>query len=655
MDKKIKGYDFSIMPLDERYVEEICHDIKEQYEKGIADLALFCMTLVPEGDPLESKAEGLCKKYDLFRTRLAEMGLECGILVQASIGHGYPINMHSSFERYVGRLDGEKKNKYCPYDEGFREHFKGVMRTLAEHHPKAIMVDDDFRLLFFYGKGCACKLHMARFNELARTDLSREELNEYLFRNGDDSEYGRIYLETQKEALVGAAKAMRQGIDSVDPTIQGMYCTTGKTCEFAAQIAKALAGEGNPTVVRTFNGVYCPQGTKRFTHPLYNTATEVAILKDRVDVLLAESDTCPQNRYAMSAQQMHSFLVGAILEGAIGSKKWITRLMNYEPQAGKAYRKCLEKHCEFYAALKELVAEVTPFGCRIPVFDRSSYSLESEKWDVSYDGWSSYFLERMGIPLYFSPRNEGVVFLEGNVDQKYSDEEIRELFKGDVVLASDTARNLNERGFSELTGVEICEWKGKAVTGELVCSEQNICQKQKNSQELKPICREVEVSSYAYHSSDQNLTKELLFPASTVYKNPLGGTTVVFSGTPVSEFYYTEGFSFLNETRKHQLIGMLTDMGRLPLYYPEDAEIYLRGGELPDGTMLAAVFNLGFDPLEELPLWVEDSIASVEILGTDGKRSRCSFVTEGKRITVHTPLQPLEPIVLILDRKGSET
>lgn len=650
MNKKVTGYDFSIMPLDERYVEEICNDIKDQYEKGIANLALFCMTLVPEDNPPKNKVEGLCRKYDRFRDRLSEMGLECGILVQASLGHGYPINERFPFQRYVGRLDGEEKNKYCPYDEGFREHFRGVMRTLAKHHPKAIMLDDDFRLLFFYGKGCACELHMKRFNELAGTNLSREELNEYLCRHGEDSEYGKIYLETQREALVGAAKAMRMGIDSVDPSIQGMYCTTGKACEFAPEIAATLAGEGNPTIVRTFNGVYCPQGTKKFTHPLYNTASEVAILKDRVDVLLAESDTCPHNRYAMSAQQMHSFLVGAILEGAVGSKKWITRLMNYEPQAGKAYRKCLEKHCGFYASLKKLVPDLKPLGCRIPVFDKPSFSLASEHWDPSNDGWSAYFLERVGIPLYFSAKNDGVTFLEGNVDRRYSDEQIKDLFKGNVVLASDTANNLNKRGFIELTGVEVCPWTGQGITGELVCFDQNICQTQKNSMELKPINDRVCIESYAYQSSDENITKEYLFPASTVYKNPLGGTTVVFSGTPVCDFYYTEGFSFLNETRKKQLVRMLKGMNSLPLYYPGDAELYLRAGTMPDGKLFVAVFNLGFDPLDALPLCVEESIASVELLGADGAWHPCDFAAENDKIVINTPIQTLEPVVLLLDR-----
>ena len=148
-----KAHDYTIMPLDERYLEEICLDIKEQYEKGIATMALFKMTLVPEGVPPKKKAEEFCGIYDLFRDRLAEMGLECGILVQETIGHGYALNEPSSFQKYVGRTDGEEKTKCCPYDENLRQHFHDVMKTIASHKPKAIMVDDDFRLLFFYGRG----------------------------------------------------------------------------------------------------------------------------------------------------------------------------------------------------------------------------------------------------------------------------------------------------------------------------------------------------------------------------------------------------------------------------------------------------------------------------------------------------------------------
>ena len=73
-------------------------------------------------------------------------------------------------------LNGKEINVVCPYDEGFSEHFRGVMAKITAHKPKEIMVDDDFRLMFREGKGCACPLHMKAFNRLAGTNMTREEL-----------------------------------------------------------------------------------------------------------------------------------------------------------------------------------------------------------------------------------------------------------------------------------------------------------------------------------------------------------------------------------------------------------------------------------------------------------------------------------------------
>ena len=89
--KRDNLYLYSIMPLDTDHLEEICEDIRLQYENGVATCALFSMTLVPEGDPPVDKVGQLCAKYDLFRAKLKSMGIGCGVLVQASIGHGWTL------------------------------------------------------------------------------------------------------------------------------------------------------------------------------------------------------------------------------------------------------------------------------------------------------------------------------------------------------------------------------------------------------------------------------------------------------------------------------------------------------------------------------------------------------------------------------------
>ncbi|MDD6798807.1 MAG: hypothetical protein PUE85_00075 [Firmicutes bacterium] len=69
--------------------------------KNIASCALFCITLVPEGNSPVEKAKILCEKFDLFCDRLAKDGLKCGTLVQATIGHGWQLDEMFPFQAYT--------------------------------------------------------------------------------------------------------------------------------------------------------------------------------------------------------------------------------------------------------------------------------------------------------------------------------------------------------------------------------------------------------------------------------------------------------------------------------------------------------------------------------------------------------------------------
>lgn len=261
---------YSIMPLFPDHLEEVCADIQQQYETGVATLALFEMTLVPEGDPVIDKAGILCAQYVPFRDRLRALGCDSGILAQATIGHGYPLNQMFPFQPVIRLSDGTQENICCPYDENFRSHIRNQFRTLALHDPKEIMVDDDMRLIHRPGKGCACPLHMAAFNKKAGTNLTREQLYAHTQGNSElDKRYTEIFIETQKESVVGTARAMRAGIDSVDPTIPGSFCSSGEAAEFGAEIGAELTGAGNPVVVRLNNSNYHPAGAREFTDSMF--------------------------------------------------------------------------------------------------------------------------------------------------------------------------------------------------------------------------------------------------------------------------------------------------------------------------------------------------------------------------------------------------
>ncbi len=643
---KTSLHSYSIMNLDVTHLEEICQDIKYQYESGIASCALFSMTLVPEGNPPADKVTPLCESYARFRDRLNELGVPNGVLVQASVGHGWVLGELFPYQQHTNFTDGVATRAVCPCDEGFKDYIYNVLRTIASYEPDHIMIDDDFRTIWFKGEGCACPLHMEMFNKRANTSLSREELWEIVNTRGELSKkYTDIFIEVQKDSLVETAKIMRAGIDSVNPSLPASYCCCGNNAEFAGEIASILAGEGNPVVVRINNGNYTPVGARNLSRVFHRASTQIAKLRGKADVILAETDTCPQNRYSTSAMSLHSHFTGTILEGANGAKHWITRLITYEPESGIAYRRVLSKYRGFYEKLAELTPTLKWRGCRIftPSTPDFTYGRVKEEWD----GWSLCVFERLGIPMYFSADLGGVTCLEGDVDTRLLDSDVMELLSTNVILASDTAKNLISRGFGKYLGVDVRQWNGKIPVRERILVNGALTKIQQKTMELVPLSSEVKATSYVSNTVDY-VNYEDLFPGCTVYKNELGGTIIVFSGTPVAEFHLSTAFSFLTYSRKLQLISMLKDMGELPVYFPGDEEVLLKVADMTDGRYLCAIFNTGFDRIENIELCCNFNATSFEILLPDGTTKSIEFTRKGDLYTLNAPCYTLEPVVLLI-------
>lgn len=638
----------SIMPLDANNMEQICEDVVEQQRTGVSTHAMFMMKFAPEGTPPVDKAAQYCKVYDVFRRRIEKENAKCGVLVQSTFGHVTPPNEPHPFQTVVSLVNGSNLvSTCCPLDPGFLSYLKGQMRTLATYHPAVVMIDDDTGLVYRDVKGCACPIHMAEFNRRAGTNMTREEL--YLHTQGnseEDKHYTDIYIQLQSDAMAGAIRTMREGLDEVDPAIQGVVSGifTGTFCEFSDRAAEAFAGHGNPRIVRMNNGVYT-ENARGFTKRMYRAAMLKNYLGDKVDILLAETDTCPHNRYATGASLLHAHFTSCILEGAKGAKHWLTRLAANEPNSGKAYRKIFSKYHSFYEALCNYADELTPFGCRIPLSSMQDYGFVPSKSGINICPWASCVLERLGLPLYFSSAAGGTVFIDDVSAAKFTNEEYLEFFKGTTVLSGGAAEVLCERGLGEYLGVKPQIWQGKQTTFELIDGHKT--NRMIGMKQLVPTADSVEELSHVIHVSPEG-ESEPLFASVTAFENPLGGHTVVFGGTPDTNFNYMEAFSMLTESRKRQFIKILQLGGDLPLYYPGDAEIYLRAGTLPGGEEMAALFNLGCDVLDEIELVCDRKITSVEKLLPDGTRSACRFTQEGNTLTVLESAGVLLPVVLFL-------
>lgn len=640
----------SIMPLDEKNLEEICADIIRQQRDGVSNCAMFLMEFSPIGTPAQARAKELCKIYDKARAILDKAGAKHGVLVQSTLGHIVKPSIPHSFQNAVSLIDGaEQSSTCCPFDGNFRAYIREQMRELATHNPSIIMIDDDVGLLYRPWKGCACPLHMARLSELAGRNIAREELYARTQGNTEEDKYVTdLYVKTVEESLVGAVKAMREGIDMVNPAIMGavsgIYSATG-FCEFSDKIAEAFAGKGNPKIIRLNSGIYTASTGRNYSSRMFRLASLREYLKGKYDILLAETDTCPQNRYSTSASLLHMHFTSSILEGAKGAKHWITRLSANEPNAGKAYRAILSKNSAFYEKLCQYVEKWTAIGCRVPIPHTQNYGFVPDLLGNNLSPWTSAVLERMGIPFYFGNDGKGAVLLDNVSVDKFTDEEIFGFLHETVFLSGGAVEKLIKRGFLPYLGVSIRPWKGKNISFELVNGHKIAAQME--YQELVVENVSVEALSYAIHTPDSS-TIEKQFPAVTAFVNPLGGKTVAFCGNPDAPFRYYTAFSFLCETRKKQLIDIFGKAEGLTLYYPEDAEIYIRAGRLENGEILCAFFNLGLDVLENIPLCCKERVRKVEKLTASGERETCDFEDSNGVVIIKDTVQVLEPKILFL-------
>ena len=643
-------HNYSIMRLDEAHIEEYCADIEGQVKNGVATMPLFMMTLVPEGDPAIDKADMLCRVYEKYKEKLDAMGVPSGVLIQATIGHGWKLNSPFGFQRYTGLADGKTPEVCCPLDKGFQAYVRGAAKRIALTHPDHIMLDDDFRLIFRAGKGCACPLHMKRFHELSQTDLDRAQLYDALCSEDESAaKYRELFVKTQIDALIECAHEIRAGIDEVDPSLSGSYCLCGISSEAAYEIASIMAGEGNPVIVRMNNANYCAKDPRNFSHIMYRAATQLAALSGTPDVILAETDTCPQNRYSTSAAMMHSHFTFSILEGAKGAKHWITRLHSFEPASGKAYRRKLEKNQGFYQALSDLNDKLTFEGCKIPVPPKPFYLITPEDASADKNGWHSCILDRFGFPLYYSAKDGGVSFFGGSYDKKFSDEQMLSFLRGKVVLDGCAAARLVKRGFGKYIGVTAKERAigSTVVSGEILASGKRTGA-MFGMMELTPEAPEVKVYAHAFHLRD-GVHKDILFPSVTSFENELGGTVVVFAGNSSFELGLSTAFGWLNETRKALLTEIFSDLGALSLYYPGDAEMLLKVAKIENGGTLVAALNMGLDVLEELPLTIREDFTEIHRLMPDGSYTPITFVRDGDTCTLATTVGVFDPVILILE------
>lgn len=634
----------NVTPLLEGHAAATADDLAFLAGNTIIDGAAYSCTLVPEGNPAVDKAAIYARRYREFAPLVkAQCGIRQGVLLQATMGHGWTPNEVTPWQKVV-KEDGDSMYKFCPLDTRFLDHMSAQAKTLADLAPDFFMVDDDTRLITGV-RGCYCPLHLAEFAKRTGRKWTREELRAAL---RDDAKLAEAWDRLLSDSIAGLMERIRAAFPSPIP---GVFCCCALDAHHAARMARILAAPGQSPVVRINGAPYCQDR-------LYDGLSRSSMLaREMADVgpgvtILSESDTCPQNRYATSATRLLDYMETMTFDGCDGAKIWLTRGGNpHELESGRAYRKLMAERKGLLKGIAGL--ELERSGVTVPLPERRPLGVE-----IGARDWGTAYFGRSGFPYRTGHVRPGDVtaLLAGDL-KSFTDAELTNLLSGAVLLDGAAARGLTARGFGALIGVTAKEWEGLTISAEDFGDEclQGTVNGAADLTRHDPAA--IESSRFLHANSGLVEAKEFLAPGSLRFVNGLGGRIAVLA-PDVPRHWDLSHFVYFTETRKRQMAKTLRWLGggRIPggAYYVGDAPVWCKAGTAKTGELVLYFDNLDLDAVEPLGVRFEVAPKTIERLCDDGVWRPVRFTAGGDGVCeISVRLETMRPVILRANREGT--
>lgn len=626
---------FNIVPYSPGTEKELAADIIDYVEQTGNDTILYNLSLHPEGYPAMTKVHQMIASYRVLKKELEGKGVKLGILLQSILGHWPRVDKVTEPWTRSVNVKGELV-RFCPLDENFKAYITQVGAMLAAEKPVFILGDDDIRGFSPYAE-CFCELHTAEFNRRTGNSFTPEEYREAVKNANPGEPIQRVFEELRCEIPEGVVSLLRKGIDSVDPSIPAGSCMPYWEFRFNGKVSQALAAQGQPSVMRICNADYLEGSPKNFpsivgrTMALRNAHPEIPFVLD-------ESDTFPHTLYSRSSKSMHAKLCASIFSGLRGAKLWLVNMKKFGRPVHKNYTKILGKYCKFYQTLTAEAQQSTYTGITIPATTGFAkwHSGKNETFEnyLSDPVFSTTTLGRLGIPFCcdFDLKKKDVYVLAGTrAVSRFSDEELRQLLSGKVLVDGPAAAALCERGFAELLGVkaEMTDFRynreKNPVTGQLYTIS-----KAAGVPLLTLLDGKAEVLTRLCYAPFIGAELEDVAPATVISRNALGGTICTMA------FHQEVPYAQCNEPRKELYLEIFDKLNgsKLPLVCQDLQDITSLTRRSSDGSLLMLVCNINFDELDELKVRCAAIPSKVSRLTPEGVWEDCPFTVENEYIFI---------------------
>jgi len=368
----------------------------------------------------------------------------------------------------------------CPLDLEWQRQLADFFAAIAKRvAPTAIWVEDDWRLHnhepeMNFG-GCCCPLHMERFSRMVGRSVTREELLANVLAPGKPHPWRQLWLDLWRDTMIEPARYLEQRVHEVNPDVRlALMSSVPDIHSIEGRDWSALAQAFEPRRPLWLRPHLAPYTEQRPLTTVPAVTRQTIAYAPAGTVIYPELENSPRcGRYSKSAL----YSAWECLHSACYGSQGIT--INHYDMMGNGTA-LDEDFDQILAAIKPRLDAITELGLDdrnavgidVLTSPEQARHLESSRND-SFFGlnkpshiWSEVFYV-LGISHRITTQidSDRVVAISGKTVSALSDQEIRRLLSGRLILDAEAAEMLIARGFGRFCGISQAGWQTLNASG----------------------------------------------------------------------------------------------------------------------------------------------------------------------------------------------
>ncbi len=585
------------------------------------------------------------KRMQLAAKRIGEFhkaGVKsAGINVLCTIGHineGWSYMPPLPFQPMVGHDGAVSTGCACPNTREMRDYVKEKYRLVAEARPDFIWVDDDIRM-HHHGVawGCFCPTCLKIFAKRSGLKLSRVRLVK-VFDDPKNGRLRRLWIEQNIETIESLMADIAEAVQKVDKKIALGLMTAGASwTTYTGQAFGRWFTALKATKARPGGGFYSDAAPGEMLRKAFDCGQQRTILPAKVADVQYELENFPYQILKKSKTALVdecTLALGYGLNGiAFNMLGTTTTEKDFMPWIDSipAARPVWEEWVANSAGLP--TAGLWPAWSPKLMAERAVRKGESWLgWHPQYDVNRPKALFDIGLPLAADAPGCAAV-LCGRIAEAFTDEELKKMLSGGVIMDTETLSVLEERGLGSLTGVKISKRLDNGMMERFTDDEMNGSAAGQlrdariefwgnamgMADILEPTAKGVRIlatiEDYFYRGQGLGMT---------AFENTLGGRVVVMG--------YAQ-WIFISSVGKRLQLQNAADWasrGKMPVRVEQAVPLVPVVRISPDRNSFAAMLvNAGMDEINEVDVEIRAKVKSARLLSIGQKERAIKISRHG--------------------------